>query len=166
MRSTGEVLGMAKSASYAFYKAQAATKTPLPLEGTALITVADRDKEQILEAAKLFNDLGFKFLCTKGTRAFLAKNGLVSEEVTKFGHGRPDITDAIKNGNVQIVINTPSGKESKNDDSYIRKTAIKYKVPHITTAAAAIAAAKGITERKKGKEDLLSLQEYHKTIQE
>ncbi len=164
MRSTGEVLGMAKSAGYAFYKAQDATKTPLPLEGAALITVADRDKEQVLEAAKIFNDIGFTLLATKGTSDFLTQNGLNSEVVTKFGHGRPDLTDSIKNANVQIVINTPSGKESKQDDSYIRKTAIKYKVPHITTAAAAIAAAKGIAERKKGKEAVQSLQEYHRNI--
>ena len=164
MRSTGEVLGMADNSGYAFYKAQAATKTPLPLEGSALITVADKDKEQVLEAAKIFNDLGFALLSTKGTCDFLAANGLKSEEVTKYGHGRPDITDSIKNGNVQIVINTPSGKASKQDDSYIRKAAIKYKIPHITTTAAAIAAANGIAQRKKGKEDVMSLQEYHGNI--
>ncbi len=164
MRSTGEVLGMAQNYGYAFYKAQSATQTPLPKEGTVLITVADRDKKQALEAARLFNDMGFKILSTKGTGKYLEENGIKSEVVKKYGFGRPDIIDAIKNEDVQLVVNTPSGKKSKMDDSYIRKTAIQYKVPYITTITASMAAARGIAARKRGIEGIRSLQEYHEDI--
>ncbi len=164
MRSTGEVLGMAETYGYAFYKAQEATQSPLPTEGTVLITVADRDKDAILDTAVLFSELGFNILATKGTCEYLAGNNINATAVKKLGHGRPDIVDAIKNKSVQIVINTPGGKESKEDDSYIRKTAIKHKIPYITTAAASLATAKGIEARLNRKEKVRSLQEYHKAL--
>jgi len=164
MRSTGEVLGLADSFGLAFFRAQEAAKSTLPLDGAVLITISDSEKPGILEPARLFRELGFKILATPGTRRFLSEHSIDSDPIRKLGYGRPDIVDAIKNGEIQLVINTPSGKESKEDDSYIRKAAIQYKVPDITTTAAALAAAKGIAARKKGKTRIKSLQEYHASI--
>lgn len=165
MRSTGEVLGMAESFGLAFFKAQEATKTPLPLEGGVLITVANPDKPSALEPSRLLRDMGFTLFATKGTRAFLGDHGIEAEDIAKIGHGRPDIVDAIKNNRIQLVINTPNGRESQEDDSYIRKTAIRFNIPYITTTAAALAAAKGITARKQcGASEVKSLQNYHSDI--
>ena len=164
MRSTGEVLGMADSFGMAFFKSQEATQVLLPIEGTVLITIANRDKPSALEPARLFQELGFKIRATKGTHAFLAEHGIDSEPINKLGYGRPDIVDAIKNGEIHLVVNTPSGKDSKDDDSYIRKAAIKYNVLNITTTAAATAAARGIARRRKGQANVKSLQNYHKNI--
>ena len=164
MRSTGEVLGMADSFGLAFFKAQEATQMPLPTEGTVLITVADRDKPSILEPARLFHELGFEFQATNGTCLFLAEHGIKSKSINKLGYGRPDIVDSIKNKEINLIVNTPSGKESKDDDSYIRKAAINYNVPYITTTAAATAAARGIARRRKEKTIVKSLQNYHKDI--
>ena len=164
MRSTGEVLGIADSFGLAFYKAQQATQTPLPREGGILITIADLDKTPILEPVTLFKDLGFKIFATSGTQRFLADNGIDAEKIEKLGHGRPDIVDRMKNSEIHLVVNTPAGKESQEDDSYIRKTAIAYKIPYITTAAAALAAAKGIGDRKVMAIEVKSLQDYHKGI--
>ncbi len=164
MRSTGEVLGMADSFGLAFYKAQDATGLPLPLEGTVLITVADRDKPAVLEVARRFHELDFKIVATKGTCALLAKHGITSEPILKMGEGQPNIADAIANGRIQLVINTPRGKVGKADDAYIRTTAINRKAPYITTLAAAVAAAKGIAACRKGRESVKSLQDYHADI--
>jgi carbamoyl-phosphate synthase large subunit len=166
MRSTGEVLGLADSFGLAFFKSQEATQTPLPLEGSVLITVANADKAGVLEPARLFKDLNFKIYATNGTREFLAEYGILAEPIRKLGYGRPDIVDEIKNGNIQLVVNTPSGKESQDDDSYIRKAAINYKVPYITTLAAALAAARGIGARRQGESRPKSLQQYHAEIGE
>ena len=141
-----------------------ATLTKLPTQGTVLITVNDQDKQIILEAAKEFRNLGFSIKATSGTHDFLKQNGLGAELILKEHEGRPNITDAIKNGEIQLVINTPAGRLSAFDDSYIRKAAIRYKLPYITTAAAAMAAAKGIAALGKGQDTLRSLQEYHKNI--
>jgi carbamoyl-phosphate synthase large subunit len=164
MRSTGEVLGMADSFGLAFFKSQEATKTSLPLEGTVLFTVADADKPGALETARLFQELNFRILATNGTRQFLIDHGITCDPVRKLGYGRPDIVDEIKNNTIQLVINTPRGKESQEDDSYIRKAAINYKVPYITTIASALAAAKGIRARRQGVSMPKSLQEYHADI--
>ena len=164
MRSTGEVLGMADSPGLAFFKAQEATKSSLPVEGTVLITVADRDKNNILGSAKQFNELGFNILATEGTKHFLAQHDIESQLIKKVKDGRPNIVDAIKNGDIQLVVNTPKGKLSEVDDSYIRKSAIKYKIPYITTTTAALAATKGIVARRSGKASVKSLQEYHDDI--
>jgi carbamoyl-phosphate synthase large subunit len=164
MRSTGEVLGIADSFGLAFYKAQQATQTPLPREGTVLITIADLDKSAVLEPARLFKELGFEILSTSGTKKFLVDNGIEAEHIHKLGHGHPDIIDAIKNNAIQLVVNTPAGKESHEDDSYIRKAAITHKIPYITTTAAALAAAKGIKDRLNMATDVKSLQEYHTRI--
>ena len=164
MRSTGEVLGMADNPGLAFYKAQEAAKQYLPAEGTVLITVSPRDRAGGLEAAQHFSALGFAIKATVGTREYLAGHGVNSELILKEHEGRPNITDAIKNGEIQLVVNTPSGKLSVEDDSYIRKAAIKYKVPYITTTAAAVSAAKGIASYRKGHGKVKSLQEYHADI--
>jgi carbamoyl-phosphate synthase large subunit len=164
MRSTGEVLGMADSFGLAFYKAQQATKLQLPSKGTVLITVADPDKEQALEVARDFERLGFKIVSTKGTQHFLAENGIDAEPLLKMHEGRPNIVDAIKNDEIQLVVNTHSGKLSKDDGSYIRKTAIQSAVPYITTIAAAAATVKGIAARQDKDVPVKSLQEYHAGI--
>jgi carbamoyl-phosphate synthase large subunit len=164
MRSTGEVLGLADSFGMAYFKAQEATQSSLPSKGTVLITVTDKEKSFIVETAKQFVKLGFKIKATDGTHRFLAENGINSEPILKMHQGRPNIADAIKNNEIQLVINTPAGKLSKYDDSYIRKTAIKYHVPYITTSAAAAAAVKGIAARQKDTAPLRSLQSYHADI--
>jgi carbamoyl-phosphate synthase large subunit len=164
MRSTGEVLGMADSFGLAFFKAQNAANQTLPSNGTVLITVIDADKAAGLEVAKKFRDLGFKIKVTEGTKKFFDAHNIESELIRKMHEGRPNITDAIKNNEIQLVINTPSGKLSQYDDSYIRKTAIRYKVPYITTTAAAMAAAKGVEAYQKKATQVKSLQTYHADI--
>ena len=158
------MLGLAESFGLAFFKAQEATQLPLPLDGGVLITVADRDKPGILEPARLFKELNFKIWSTAGTNEYLAENGIETEAIKKIGYGRPHIVDAIKNHAIQLVINTPSGRESQEDDSYIRKSAIKYKVPYITTTAASLVAARGIAARRKESVPVRSLQDYHMSI--
>lgn len=164
MRSTGEVLGLAENYGMAFFKSQEATKSGLPIEGNVLITVGNRDKDKIVEVAKNFRDMNFGILATKGTAAFLKEHGIDSKEIKKVHEGRPNIVDAIKNGEIQLVVNTPEGKESEYDDSYIRKNAIKFNIPYITTTSAALAATEGIRERLKGDYKVKSLQEYHAEI--
>ena len=164
MRSTGEVLGMAENYGEAFFKAQVAAGQLLPMQGTVLITVSDRDRAGALEAARRFAELGFSIVATNGTRKFLASNGVAASPILKVHEGRPNIADAIKNGEIHLVVNTPAGKTSMHDDSYIRKTAIKHKVPYITTTAAAIATAKGISAHRQGHTDVRSLQQYHAGI--
>ncbi|HOS98148.1 MAG TPA: carbamoyl-phosphate synthase large subunit, partial [Deltaproteobacteria bacterium] len=164
MRSTGEVLGMADSFGLAFYKASEAASQYLPQGGTVLLTVSRRERPAVLEVARLFSELGFMIKSTRHTHAFLQENGIPSEMVLKLHEGRPNIVDGVKNREYDLIINTPSGKLSKHDDSYIRKAAIRYKVPYITTLSAAIAAAKGIAASRRGKGVVKSLQEYHGDI--
>jgi carbamoyl-phosphate synthase large subunit len=165
MRSTGEVLGMADSFGLAFFKAQEAAQETLPLKGTVLITVAQSDRDAIMETAKQFHAMGFKILATEGTCGFLKDKQIPAEAVLKVYEGRPNIIDEIKNKNIHLIINTPIGKQSQHDDSYIRKAAIKYKIPYITTATAAAATAKGIAARQKFNTEVKSLQEYHAAIE-
>ncbi len=166
MRSTGEVLGMAGSFGLAFAKAEEAAGSRLPAEGTVLISVAEPDKKGIIAVARKFAELGFRIKATRGTRAHFQKHGIPSELILKMHEGRPNIADAITNHEIQLVINTPVGKASITDDSYIRKAAIKHKVPYITTLAAAAAAVKGIEENRGGSAELKSLQEYHAGIKQ
>jgi len=169
MRSTGEVLGIADSFGLAYYKAQEATQSALPTTGTVLISVNDQDKPAALETAREFAAIGFKIKATAGTCKYLQENGVTCENIKKLFEGRPNIVDGITNKEINLVINTASGKRSKHDDSYIRKTAIKYKVPYLTTMAAALASAKGIAAYKdnhSSKSKLKSLQEYHADITE
>ena len=165
MRSTGEVLGLADSFGLAFYKAEEAAQPALPLEGTVLITVADREKPEVLAVARRFAELGFRIKATQGTHALLSENGIVAEPILKLREGRPNIADALVNGEIHLVINTPRGKIGQADDAYIRTTAIKHKVPYITTLAAAHAAAKGIAAFRAGRGQVKSLQAYHAGIE-
>lgn len=129
-----------------------------------LITVADRDRPAVQEVARRFDELGFKIVATEGTQAFLLEQGIAADLIAKMREGRPNIVDALIDGQIQLVINTPRGKASKADDAYIRQMAIRCKVPYVTTLAAAMAAAKGIDARRKGRGGAKSLQEYHADI--
>ena len=162
MRSTGEVLGLSHSFGEAFMKAQEATQTQFPLSGRVLIAVKDQEKEEMLPVARALLEAGFRILATKGTQKFLTDAGILSEFVYKKGEARPDINDMIINGKVDLIINTPAG-----DDGYLRKAAVKKKVPYITTIAAAKAAVSGIQAMKNpDRAAVKSLQEFHKEIME
>ena len=163
MRSTGEVLGLSDSFGLAFYKALEGSKTVLPLWGCVLISVAEKDREEAVEVAKQFENLGFKIVATRGTCAYLKSKGINAEMINKLYEGRPNIEDAIKNHQLDVIVNTPSGsKRSNDDDSYIRKSAIKYNIPYMTTLTAALAGVLGIGEKiKNPHEKVYSLQEYH-----
>ncbi|MBO4701422.1 MAG: carbamoyl-phosphate synthase large subunit [Lachnospiraceae bacterium] len=165
MRSTGEVLGIAPDFGEAYYKAQEATKNPLPLEGTVLISVNKNDKKELPEVAKAFHEIGFKILATGTTYDLIVSLGIPAEKIKKMQEGRPNIVDAITNKEIQLIINTPAGKDKIFDDSYIRKNAIKHRVPYITTMAAAKASAAGIKALKEqGQIGVKSLQDIHKGI--
>jgi len=165
MRSTGEVLGIADSFGLAYYKAQEAAGQKLPVKGTVLVTVSEKDKKKsVVEAIKRFKDLGFRILATSGTKKYLDKNGIEVEFINKMQEGRPNIIDAIHNKEINLIINTPIGKGAASDDSYIRKAAIKYKITYVTTIAAALAASEGIKAYLENKGSVRSLQEYHKEI--
>ena len=165
MRSTGEVLGLSTYYGEAFYKAQEATQTLLPTSGTALISVNRKDKDEVIEIAQLFEKAGFKILATSGTYAIITAAGVKAEKVKKLQEGRPNINDLITNGSIDLIINSPSGKESAHDDSYLRKAAIKAKIPYVTTIAGARATAKGILYvQAHGDSDVKSLQELHSEI--
>ena len=167
MRSTGEVLGMSESYGEAFYKAQEATQTRLPLEGTVLISVNNKDKEEIVPVAKSLKEDGFNIIATKGNYDLLVANGVEATLVNKLYEGRPNVADMITNGDVQLIVNSPIGKDASFDDSYLRKAAIKAKVPYMTTVAAAKATAEGIHYLKKNSEgELKSLQEMHAEIKD
>jgi len=136
MRSTGEVLGLSTYYGEAFYKAQEATQTLLPTSGTVLISVNRKDKDEVIEIAQLFEKAGFKILATSGTYAIITAAGVKAEKVKKLQEGRPNINDLITNGSIDLIINSPSGKESAHDDSYLRKAAIKAKIPYVTNVTA------------------------------
>jgi carbamoyl-phosphate synthase large subunit len=165
MRSTGEVLGLSPSYGEAFYKAQEATQSKLPLEGTVLISVNNKDKAEVVDVAKAFHEVGFKIVATGTTHRLITEAGIPAEKVKKLSEGRPNILDAMTNGDYQLVVNSPAGKESMTDDSYLRKAAIKGKIPYMTTMAAAKATAEGIRYVKEhGDSTVKSLQELHSEI--
>lgn len=161
MRSTGEVLGIADSFGKAFYKSQEAAGGRLPEKGAVFISVKDREKQYILEPAKKLREMGFTIVSTKGTKKFLEENGVQAVGTLKMHEGRPNIADEISSQKINMVINTPVGREGSHDDSYIRKTAIKFKVPYITTIAAANAAVEGIASMRAAGVEIKSLQDYH-----
>ena len=165
MRSTGEVLGLANSYGAAIFKAEEATQTKLPTSGRVLISVSDRDKKDVVALARKYYDAGFEIVATGKT--FELINSIPAIKIKKIKEGRPNIADALTNGELDMVINTPHGKESAHDDSYIRKTAIKMKIPYMTNIAAANAAVEGILEAEiHGTHEVKSLQEYHKAIKD
>jgi len=161
MRATGEVMGLADSFGTAFYKSQEAAGTKLPMSGNVLLTVSDKDKPELLPVAKELRELGFSFYATENTARFLEKEGIPSTLVKKLHEGRPNISDAIKNGEIQLIINTPVGRSSQYDDSYIRMQAIQHKVPYVTTIAAAVASVEGIRAVRAGESAPKALQDYY-----
>ncbi len=164
MRSTGEVLGMAATFGEAYYKAQEATQTSLPLSGTVLISVNDRDKKDLVEVARMFNDCGFKIIATGGTYDMIVAAGIPATKIFKLQQGRPNILDAITNNEVDLVINTPDDKKGAMDDSYIRKGVIKARIPYVTTMAAAKASAQGIKTMQDKTSGVKSLHKFHAEI--
>ncbi len=165
MRSTGEVLGMAETFGEAYFKAQEATQTRLPLEGTVLISVNDRDKAELVEVARMFNDCGFKIIATGGTCDMIVDAGIPATKIFKLQQGRPNVLDAITNNEVDLVINTPDDKKGAMDDSYIRKGVIKARIPYVTTMAAAKASAQGIKAMQDKTSGVKSLHKFHAEIE-
>ena len=167
MRSTGEVLGLSDSYGEAFYKAQEATQSKLPMGGTVLFSVNNRDKKEVAEIARAFYEVGFTIIATGTTCDVINQAGIPAQKVKKLYEGRPCILDIINNREVDFIVNTPAGKESINDDSYLRKAAIKAKIPYMTTMAAARATADGLRYMKAhGNSPLRSLQELHTLIKD
>ncbi len=165
MRSTGEVLGLSSSYGEAFYKAQEAAQSKLPLEGTVLISVNRKDKSEVVDVAKQFAECGFKIVATGTTYELITGAGIEAEKVNKLYEGRPNILDLITNGKIDLIVNSPIGKDSVHDDSYLRKAAIKAKIPYMTTIAAAKATASGIKYVKEhGDSEVKSLQALHGEI--
>ena len=165
MRSTGEVLGLSQSYGEAFLKAQEGIQSPLPTEGTVLISVNRKDRPDAVVLAKMFSELGFRIIATGNTCKAIQAAGIEAERINKLYEGRPNILDAITNGEIDLIINTPVDKTSVHDDSYLRKAAIKGKVPYITTIAAATATAHGLkTARNTESDNVKSLQQLHSEI--
>jgi len=165
MRSTGEVLGLSPSYGEAFVKAQEAVQSPLPMEGTVLISVNRKDKAEVAKVAKQFAEDGFNILATGKTYEIITEAGVKATLIKKLYEGRPNVLDAIENGEIDLIINSPVGKDSVNDDSYLRKAAVRKKIPYITTIAAASAAADGIRYMKSGAHnEIKSLQKLHSEI--
>ena len=165
MRSTGEVLGLAETVGEAYFKAQEASKSLLPLKGTVLLSISDGDKDEAVAVARAFYEDGFKIIATTGTAKLIEAAGIPVERVNKIYEGQPNIEDWIINGKIQLIVNTPAGKTAAHDDSYLRKGAIKHRVTYITTMVAAKAAAEGIRQMNQhGNSDVLSLQEWHALI--
>lgn len=165
MRSTGEVLGLSKSYGEAYFKAQEGVGSKLPLSGRVMISVNRKDKEEVVEVAQMFHDVGFEIVATGQTFELITGAGIPAKHVKKLYEGRPNTRDMITNGEVDLVINSPVGKDSVHDDSYLRKAAVKAKIPYLTTMAAARASAEGIRYLKEhGNGDLHSLQELHAMI--
>ncbi len=165
MRSTGEVLGLSPYYGEAFYKAQEATQTQLPLSGTVLISVNSKDKPEVVEIAQLFKEAGFEIIATGGTYNAISEAGIEAEPVKKLYEGRPNVLDLITNGKIDLIVNSPVGKDSVHDDSYLRKAAIKGRIPYMTTIAGARATAKGILYvQKNGNADVKSLQQLHSEV--
>ena len=160
------MLGLAATSGEAFFKAQEATQSKLPTEGSVLISVNDRDKAELNDLAKAFKENGFKIYATTGTAEQLKEAGIDAEVTQKIFEGRPNLRDLLVNDEIQLMINTPSGKESVHNDSYVRQSAIKAKIPYMTTMAAAKATAEGIHEVRTRQLDVKSLQDWHAEIKE
>ena len=165
MESTGEVMGISKNFGESFYKATLASGDKLPIEGTVFLSINRRSKDELLEDVKNLYESGFKLIGTEGTALFYTNHGIACERVFKVSEGRPNIVDLIKNDEIHFIINTPTGKISKDDAYFIRQAAIRYHVPAVTTIQAAHAAIRGILEVKSKKElSVRSIQEYHKEV--
>jgi len=161
MRSTGEVMGLSDSFGSAFAKAQSAADNELPLEGAILITVNDTDKPTVAPIVRRFRDMGFRILATSGTAVFLRARGIPAELVLKVHEGRPNTVDAIVNGQVQLLINTPLGKRAQRDDYTMRQAAVEHRVAYTTTLSAASAACDAILALRFRSPSVRALQEWH-----
>jgi carbamoyl-phosphate synthase large subunit len=164
MRSTGEVMGIDSDFGMAFAKSQIAAQFYLPSEGTVFISVKNRDKRGIIFIAKKLRDLGFKIVATRGTAKVLSNNGIPVEIVEKVGEGRPNVVDVIKNRQIDLIINTPSGGRAQLESSIIRKEAIIRSIPFVTTLSGAEATVYAIERLKSGSITVKSIQEYHQEI--
>ncbi|HDP80045.1 MAG TPA: carbamoyl phosphate synthase large subunit, partial [Spirochaetes bacterium] len=165
MKSTGEVMGIAAHFGEAFYKAELAAGDPLPMEGTIFLSINQRSKEALLPEMKQLHESGYRLVATEGTARFMNDRGIACERVFKVSEGRPNITDLIKNGEIHLVVNTPTGKIPKHDAFTIRQSALRYRVPIITNISAAKAAVQGLLEVKKNRDiTVRSLQEYHEEV--
>ncbi len=164
MKSTGEVMGIDSDFGAAFCKAQMGAGQRLPKQGTIFISVQDRDKAAVVDIARRFIALGFTIMATRGTADFLAERGLAARFVYKVSTGRPHVVDAIKNREIQLVINTGSGDETKRDGYEIRRAALKFRLPYATTIAGARAICHGVAALKERRLEVKSLQEYHRTL--
>ncbi len=160
MRSTGEVMGIDSDFGRAFAKAELGAGERLPLNGTVFVSMSDRDKNAAIEVVKEFIDLGFTIMATVGTRQVLQEKGLKIESVLKLHEGRPHVLDAIKNQKIQLIINTPSGEEAQTDARLIRRTALSYKIPIITTIAGAKATVAAIRSLQTTTLDVKTIQDY------
>jgi carbamoyl-phosphate synthase large subunit len=164
MKSTGEVMGIDSDLGLAYAKSQMAAPPPLPRKGKVFISVKDSDKEAIIPVAREFVKLGFGVIATSGTAAALAKAKIKVSKVYKLREGRPNVLDRLKNGDINFIINTPSGKIPREDEVMIRNAALAKKIPIMTTVRAAQASANGIRSLQKNKLQVRSLQEYHATV--
>ncbi len=164
MKSTGEVMGIDYDFGLAYYKAQLAAGMKLPTEGTVFISVRKQDREKILPVARKLKEMGFRILATDGTAEFLRKHGIEAEVVLKVSQGRPNVIDLIINGEIDLIINTPSGRRGKTEGYLIRRAAVDYNIPYITTYSGAYAAVKGIESIRKAELSIKSLQEYHEEV--
>jgi carbamoyl-phosphate synthase large subunit len=162
MKSTGEVMGADADLGVAYMKAQIAAGQKIPLAGKVFISVNDHDKRAITGVAKRFATLGYQIVATAGTADVLRKSDIELEEVAKLGEGRPDVLDLVKNGEIKLIINTPSGKKTKVDETKIRSGAIMHMVPIITTLSGARATINGLEAVKKKGFSVKALQDYHK----
>lgn len=165
MRSTGEVMGLDKDPGIAYAKSQMAANAPLPLSGRVFMSISDMHKDRVAELGKLYSDLGFQIISTSGTAKVLEAAGLVVERVYKVSEGRPNPLDLLKNKEIQLVINTPSGQLPRSDEVKIRTTAVYSGVPIMTTLSSAFAAARGIAAIKKYGYQVCSLQEHHRDLE-
>jgi carbamoyl-phosphate synthase large subunit len=165
MRSTGEVLGLADTFGLAYFKSQEAVGSPLPVtKGKLLVSLSEKPDDAVA-AIRKFAEIGFEIVGTDGTIAFLKSKGVEGSVIAKIGEGRPNVLDAIKNREVKLIVNTPSGRrDARADDCRIRQAAIKYKIPYLTTIAAARAASEGIVAAMNGCGEVRSLQSYHSSI--
>ncbi|PIW85096.1 MAG: carbamoyl phosphate synthase large subunit [Nitrospirae bacterium CG_4_9_14_3_um_filter_53_35] len=163
MKSTGEVMGIDRCFGNAYAKAQIASGTLLPRSGNAFISVRNKDKQPILKTAEKLVRMGFKIIATRGTAGFLQEHGIISEVVNKVVEGRPHIVDRMKNHEIDLVINTPTGTAAKLDSYSIRRTALTYSIPYFTTVAGAREAVNGIEAILGGEMNVLPLQEYHQS---
>jgi carbamoyl-phosphate synthase large subunit len=166
MKSTGEVMGVDRSFGLAYYKAQLAAGMRLPTEGRVFISVADKDKPFVVDIVKAFEELGFEILATRGTYRYLKEHGVRAKPVLKYSEGRPNIVDLILNKEVQLIINTPSGKRGRSDAYYIRRAAVQERIPYYTTLRAARAVLEAIKEFKKtgGRLEVYTLQDIFEEI--